>query len=224
LRSASAQDRRERPVASRILLLVAAAALASGSLTDAARADGDPASDYLLTQRVFFPFDVRYPRAEKAKLVELVAAANRQGFKVRIALIPDQYDLGSVTALWRRPQTYARFLGVELSFVYKQRLLVVMPNGYGFNWPGHPSKLEHTALATIPPPGSPASLPGGAILAVERLAVADGVTVDASTRPTTSDSGQSRSGAFVGAAAVGVLLLAGVLGGLALRRLRSSRR
>ena len=56
-----------------------------------------------------------------------------------MAIIASPYDLGAVTALWRKPRAYARFLGIELSLAYKQRLLVVMPNGFGFNWPGHSS-------------------------------------------------------------------------------------
>ena len=35
----------------------------------------------------------------------------------------------------------------ELSLAYKQRLLVVMPNGFGFNWPGH------SAGVRVPRPG-----------------------------------------------------------------------
>ena len=56
-----------------------------------------------------------------------------------MAIIGAPVDLGAVTALWDKPPAYASFLGVELSLVYKQRLLIVMPNGFGFNWTGHPS-------------------------------------------------------------------------------------
>ena len=55
-----------------------------------------------------------------------------------------------MTALWRNPRGYARFLGIELSLAYKGRLLVVMPNGFGFNWPGHPSGSAYRLLAGIP--------------------------------------------------------------------------
>ena len=54
-----------------------------------------------------------------------------------MAIIAKPDDLGSVTSLWREPQAYAHFLGLELSLAYKGRLLVVMPNGFGFNWTGH---------------------------------------------------------------------------------------
>ena len=77
-------------------------------------ADGDPASDYLLVQKVFLPFDVKFPKTEAAELAGIVAAANRSGFPIRVAVIASSYDMGSVTALWRKPRTYARFLGEEL--------------------------------------------------------------------------------------------------------------
>ena len=46
-------------------------------------------------------------------------------------MIATNSDLGSIAALWRRPQLYAQFLGRELSLVYHGELLVVMPNGFG---------------------------------------------------------------------------------------------
>lgn len=213
-----------RHTTAKCLVLALVASLAAAVQVDLARADGDPASDYLLGQKVFFPFDVTYPPADKSRFTGLVAAANRQGFKIRVALIPDSYDLGSITVLWRKPRTYARFLGQELAFVYKQRLLVVMPNGYGFNWPGHSSTREYGVLASLPPPGSTAKLLDSATLAVERLAAADGITITPPHEVATGGGQQqSHTGLFLGTAA-GVLVLAAVLGGFALRRLRSSRR
>jgi hypothetical protein len=67
-----------------------------------------------------------------------------------VAIIAHRDDLGAVTALWRRPQVYAHFLGVELSLGYKGELLVVMPNGFGLNWPGHSTANASTALSQIP--------------------------------------------------------------------------
>src|SRR5205823_4449209 len=79
-----------------------------------ARADGDPASDYLLGSKIFLPYDAKFPPQQSAKLTALVVAANRAGFKIRVAIIWSNYDMGSVTALWHKPRTYARFLGLEL--------------------------------------------------------------------------------------------------------------
>ncbi len=134
------------------LLAVALAALGWASI---ARADGDPASDYLLANQVFVTTPSGSLSPAQRQLVKTVAAANRAGFTIRVAVIANTLDLGAITQLWRQPRTYARFLGQELSLAYKQRLLVVMPNGFGFNWPGHSSEPEYRLLAKLPiKPGS----------------------------------------------------------------------
>jgi len=134
------------------LLAVALAALGHASI---ARADGDPASDYLLANQVFVTTPSGSLSPAQRELVKTVAAANRQGYAIRVAVIANTLDLGAVTQLWRQPRTYARFLGEELSLAYKQRLLVVMPNGFGINWPGHSSAPEYRLLAKVPiKPGS----------------------------------------------------------------------
>jgi hypothetical protein len=155
----------------RVALLLAAVLLATAT-APTARADGDPASDYLLVQKVFLSYELAsYPQQEHA-LTKLVAQANKQGFTIRVAVIDSAYDLGSVTVLWRKPQTYARFLGAELSFVYKQRLLVVMPNGFGFNWPKHSSKAGYAVLAKLHVEHGGAGLLASATAAVQALAKA----------------------------------------------------
>jgi hypothetical protein len=157
-----------------VVLAVVITALAACTV---ARADGDPASDYLLTQQVFFPFDAKLPAAKQQQLAALVAAANRAGYTIRVALIWSSYDLGSITGLWRKPHIYARFLGAELGYVYKQRLLVVMPNGFGFNRPQHAATSEYALLATITIAPGQAGLVAAAETAVRRLAAASGVKV-----------------------------------------------
>jgi len=52
-----------------VLLAAVAGALLSASV---ARANGDPASDYLLTQNVFLPFTQTIPVAQSALEVHLV--------------------------------------------------------------------------------------------------------------------------------------------------------
>ena len=159
--------------------LVAALALGAAVLAVAApaRADGDPASDFLLTQQTFLPYDTKLPAAKQQQLTAVVAAANRGGYSIRVAVIASSYDLGAITGLWRQPRTYARFLGAELTYVYKRRLLVVMPNGFGFNDPGHPTGVEYALLATIPIGAGTAGLADAAQTAVLRLAAASGVKV-----------------------------------------------
>jgi hypothetical protein len=83
-----------------------------------ARADGDPASDYLLGQPTFVPPDDGVPKAYADQLNATVAEAKARGYTIRVALIGTRYDMGSVTVLYREPKRYARFLGQELFLVY----------------------------------------------------------------------------------------------------------
>jgi hypothetical protein len=146
-----------------------AVVLLAGVAAQSARADGDPASDYLLVQRVFVPYEGATAARQQHDLTSAVAAANKAGFAIRVAVIYSNYDLGSVTVLWRKPRTYARFLGVELGFVYKQRLLIVMPNGFGFNWPKHPTTAEYALLTKVPIHQGAAGLLESATAAVQAL-------------------------------------------------------
>jgi cytochrome oxidase Cu insertion factor (SCO1/SenC/PrrC family) len=194
-----------------LLMLVVCAACCASAL-----ADGDPASDFLLEDQVFLPAQSTQPAtAAQRGLVSAVRAANEKGFQIRVAVIASSYDLGSVTQLWQKPQTYARFLGIELSLAYKGRLLVVMPNGFGFNWPGHPGAASEHALSQVPiPPGEAAEM-DAATAAVRHLAAAGGVSLASAPR-TGSRPG---SGADVGwALAVGAALALTLV--VALARLR----
>jgi hypothetical protein len=187
------------------LLLACGLALSAAT---AARADGDPASDYLLGAKVFLPYDAKFPPKQAAEFTALVAAANKAGFTIRVAIIWSDYDMGSVTTLWRKPRTYAKFLGLELSFVYKQRLLVVMPNGLGFNWPKHPTTAEYALLATIPTGPSPAALLAAATTAVTKLSAAGGVHVAAPAHVTTPAQRNTHDRETILAAVLGALALA----------------
>jgi hypothetical protein len=192
-------------------IFLAVVMLAAGTVAAGARADGDPASDYLLGQQIFFPFDLKLPAEQKAQLTTLVQEANGAGFKIRVALIGSSYDMGSVTALYGRPRTYARFLGEELSFVYKQRLLVVMRNGLGFNWKGHSTAPAYAILARIPVKPDPAGMLETAQTAVQRLAAADRVVVSPTAHgsvPAQSNS-HDRLLIVIGVAALLVLAAAG---------------
>ena len=200
-------------------LLVSAAALAACVLAGGARADGDPASDYLLGVQVFIPYDLKLPAEKQKELTALVHDANSSGYAIRVALIGSAYDLGAVTSLWQKPRPYAKFLGAELQFVYKQRLLVVMPNGFGFNWPKHPSTKEYGILSTVPIGAGPLGMLDSTERAVRKLAAASGVKIAA----TPSAPAKRSSGGFVHSRALIVLAaIAGVailvLLRLALRR------
>ena len=144
-----------------------------------ARADTDPASGYLVVNQVFLSSQSTAMSSAQRQLVAAVAAANRAGFAIRVAVISSAYDLGSDPGLWDQPRTYARFLGVELSRAdRRQRLLVVMPNGFGFNWPGHPTARTYGLLATVPLDSrAGVDLAAAAEVAIRRLARASGVAL-----------------------------------------------
>jgi hypothetical protein len=201
----------------RRLLLVALALFCV--LGGTARADGDPASDYLLVQKVFLPFDVKFPAKQQATFVALVESVNREGFKIRVAVIGSSYDMGSVTSLWLKPRVYARFLGEEVAFLYKQRLLIVMPNGFGFSWQGHPSAAEYAALRAIPIGPGPVGLLAAAQAGVQRLAGAAGVKAAPPAHVTTPAQRNAHDRLVIILASLATLAAA-VLLRLALRRRR----
>src|SRR5207245_7507310 len=96
------------------------------------------------------------------------------GIPIKVALIVNRYDLGSVGALWRMPQQYARFLGAELAFLYKGRLLIVMPNGFGFWNGGKPVAREQALLKTLPVRAGANGMAQSALVAVRNLAAQAG--------------------------------------------------
>lgn len=136
-----------------------------------ARADGDPASDVLATQTLFLPQDAGVPVAEQGQLTALIGSAARSGYPVRVALVASRGDLGSVTELWRQPQTYAQFLGQELSLVYRGPLLVVMPDGFGAYEVGGGAAPNRSVLTDVHVSGG---LGAAALAAIQRLAGASG--------------------------------------------------
>ena len=129
-------------------------------------------------------------------------------------MIWSDYDLGSVTSLWRKPQLYARFLSAELGLTYKGRLLVVMPNGFGYHYPKHGSTAEYAILGKIPISATPAGLVQAATTATLRLAAGAGVHVVVTKQAAAPSNRTGSDRLKIIAAVVAALLL-----GLALRLL-----
>ena len=192
-------------VAAALLLLLA---------VPAARADGDPASDYLYQGHLFVPFDLKIPTAKQRDLEATIDGVTKAGYPIRVAIISSAYDLGAVPSLWRKPRTYARFLGQELAFVYKRPLLIVMPNGFGFYRHGLPVDDEEALLAKVPISGG-AGLVDAAQAAVVRLAAAHGVRAT-SAAPPKSTVGRDRLTIIFGAC--GLIALALLVRALLARR------
>ena len=196
----------------RARLIVVVAALCLG-LPAAAFANGDPPSDVLLQAKVYFPTQrVSVAAAESVK--KIVQTANAKGYPIRVALVHDEADLGTVPNLLNKPQQYAEFLGPEIRFAYKGDLLVVMPDGLGL-----------TSTDETPPParaiegmkveagGLPDGLAQTAGEAVTRLAAAAGHPLVDSKK-----GGGGSGGAIAGIVVAVLLLLAGVGGAIWVRR------
>ena len=128
------------------VVLAVFAVCAAGVLAPAARADGDPGSDVLVYQNLFVAADANISIPQQVELGNLLTSADQAGFPIRVAVISQPADLGAITALWRKPAAYADFLGTELSLAYAQRLLIVMPSGFGFNWQGHSASAAYQVL------------------------------------------------------------------------------
>ena len=214
-----------------LALLVAVLAAVPAS---SARADGDPGSDVLVYQNLFAGSEVGLSVQQQVQLGALLKAAAGRGFPIRVAIIGGTQDLGAVTELWRQPRTYARFLGYELSLAYKRRLLVVMPNGFGFNWPGHSSAPAYRTLAATPIGSGPAGLFNATEAAVGKLARAAGVKLPSSPIASTTASTPAQTPSAVGQSTapkrstddvLGIVVLALVaVGGVALAVRRIARR
>jgi len=160
-----------------VLLAVALAACLAAMPVPQALADGDPASDVLVSHSYFLPSDANATAARQRELAALLAEADRAGLHIRVAVIPTSYDLGSVQAVWRQPQRYADFLAFELSNSFHSALLVVMPNGFGVHWPGHGAGPVDQRLAQIAIAPGGSGLVSAALAGVRALAGSDRVAL-----------------------------------------------
>jgi hypothetical protein len=199
-----------------LMALVCAACMAA----PAARADGDPASDFLLTRDTFLPFDANISKEQTEQLDAIVAEAKDSGFRIKVALIASEIDLGAVPSLWRKPETYARFLGQEIFFLYKGRLLIVMPNGYGVSRAGKPLASAQRVVDKLPKPGDGGpALATAAIRAVQRLAAQVGVQLEIPKASSGSNTWRDRI--VLAGIAAGIVLL--FVAGFVARRLLARR-
>ena len=139
----------------------------------AARADGDPASDTLVLQNVFVPYEAPSKTAAAA-LTKQVQAAYTAGYRLKVAVVATNIDLGAIPSLFSKPTEYAKFLGQELAGYYIGPLLIVMPTGYGIYDGGRTTQAENGILTGLARPASakPNDLVNAATNAVARLLAA----------------------------------------------------
>jgi hypothetical protein len=155
------------------------AATLAATAARTARADGDPASDVLLTDSVFLSYQSPYGSAEGRTLEGLAKEAKRQGFPMRVAVITQIADLGAIGGLYGKAQRYADFLASEITFVYRGTLVVAMngkPGGFGVHGPGA-TPAARRALAWMKLPRTSltaAELARLAATAMQRVAAASG--------------------------------------------------
>jgi hypothetical protein len=118
------------------------------ALAGTAAADGDPASDYLITTDSYVP----YQGASKRSIAQLqakIAAAFARSYRIKVAVIATKLDLGSVPSLFNKPQAYAKFLGQEIATAYVGPLLIVMPAGFGIYDGGRSTAAEGRVLKKL---------------------------------------------------------------------------
>ena len=152
--------------------MLAVVVATAGVPAPVSRADGDPASDTLLEQSVYFP-SIAPSRSAQVPLQQVVSGVYAHGNRIKVALIYDQTDLGAITSLFGHPSDYAHFLGVELGLWYVGPLLVVMPAGFGIYNGGHSTAAEEAVLRPLlVDASSPDRLTQSATTAVQHLEAA----------------------------------------------------
>jgi hypothetical protein len=182
---------RLRRPASFASMLAAALLLAMTSQTAPAWADGDPASDVLLIQDEFYPYQPLVSASLRKALGKTVSLAKAAGFPIKVALIESPQDLGAVPDLFGQPQRYAEFLDSEISFNTREKLLVVMPQGFGLVAAGSASAL--TGIGVGSRVGGSDALARAAMRAVPALAVQAGHPFTPPPIPASSGGGGGSS-------------------------------
>jgi MYXO-CTERM domain-containing protein len=197
-------------------LVVSALVLVVGSVrAGAAAADADPASDVLLVQNAFLPYEPSTPPALVKALDQALTEIHATGLPLKVAIIGSPVDLGGIPDLFGQVSRYGAFLETEISYRGPQPLLVVMPDGLSLQAAGSASALSGLAVDDHQQSGG---LARTAVLAVERIAAARGHPIAAPALGTSSGGGGATGPLLF--AAVAVLLLAGA--GFVVRRRRSS--
>lgn len=188
----------------------------------AALADGDPASDFLVTANAFVPFGPPPNAPDKsttATLENLLAEAQKEGLGYKVAVIHSTLDLGSITALFGQPQRYATFLYLELKpYVQNIRhgtLIVVMQKGFGLvGVDATPAGRAATAKVAIPAGASATQLTQAAIDGVYALARANGHPL---AKVSASGPGRSHTTRWVIVGLIVLLVAGGTLIAMGLR-------
>jgi hypothetical protein len=178
--------------------------------------DGDPASDVLLQQDVFLPYQPQVCKQVQTALATTTRRSSTAGYPVKVAVIGSVNDLGAVPQFFGRPAAYADFLGKELgSFsAHLQKkvagvpLLVAMPQGLALVHAG-PAATDVVKKIKVSSGADPNELARAAVKAVPDIATAAGHPI----QPVKIESGcsQKQSTVLFFAIPIVLLLVAGFL-------------
>jgi hypothetical protein len=198
--------------------LLAALLVACAVACPPAGANADPASDYLIVEPWFRPFESPVSEEAAAELTRVLAAAKDAGMEVRVAVIATRADLGGVPILYEQPQRYADFLGSELVYLYKGLLLISMPNGLGLHQGQAKLAKEKALLAglSVADTTDGTALVNAASDAVRALAQQRGLTLPGESTEGSRSKNRDRLTILVGAIVLGAAAFA-------VRRLRARR-
>jgi heme A synthase len=200
----------------RFATIALVALLIATALPFQARADGDPASDVLLGQNVYYPYSPAVSASLQKTLDAATAAAAKAHFPIKVAIIGQPVDLGVIPSLFGQPQKYANFLDQEISFQTRQPLLVVMAAGFGVQGLPGPATAAVGQLQK-PASGSTDELAKAATAAVAKLAAAAGHPLKNIPAPGGSGTNTTRT-AVVVVLVLAALATAGALVGLRRRQ------
>jgi hypothetical protein len=198
------------------LLLLLLAALAGALTPGTALADGDPPSDVLITNTLYTPVTQKISAPVLKELESTIAQANAGGFKVRVALVLDAEDLGSVPQLLGHPVQYVKLLSEELFYSFKGAIVAVQPTGIGVQniKPLAPAQAVADGI-TIRNPSTADGLAQAATDTIRKLAGKDGKVTftTANGTPVAGSSSSSSSSSTFSATNIltGVLIVVLIL-------------
>jgi hypothetical protein len=203
-----------------VVALAALAALPVGGL-----ADGDPASDVLISSSLYTPVAQKISPPVLQQLQKTIEQADAGGFNVRVALILDRTDLGAVPQLYGHPKSYVKLLSAELFYVWKSAVIAVQPAGVGVAniKPLAPAQAAADTIE-VAKPATADALAQAATAAVRKIAPLERssitFTFDGSATASTSSSASSSTTTKVLGGVLIVVLVLLFLGQLVVRRRR----
>ena len=180
----------------------------------AALADGDPASDVLLTQDYYAPY---FPAPKKELVAELKAKlleVRKAGYPMKVAMIQTPGDLGAYPELLGKLDKYAKLLESEIVFKVKQpHLVVVMPQGLAGRNLGKGADVLHDI--DVDKAKQSDGLIEAALSSIDRVAEANGIKLESSQD---DDGGDDNTLLYVLAGLIVVLGVALIVVSVRLRR------